>query len=418
MPFDLVPNADDSEQRLLFKIAAATSDVSDPPNPDETSQQLLRRIADATASGGGGGGAAWGAITGTLADQTDLNTALGLRTLNSAAAITGGTFAGVTGAGFRDTSAAFDVTQIFTSSTALDAGRSITWDVKNTSHSLKFTGASTVTFPVGTNTLLGSGVANTITTNGAASTPALTFSGSVVTGANAAPQLLFQPSGASAATFSTNGTVFASNQASGFTGNHFELCLNGSPANRILATYQGILYSYGGVRMSSPDLLTDYVTLDGSNGLLLSSNHRIGWYAAVVGSGVETAIYRRADNHLALGIASATPAAQTWGGQQGAGTNITGGTLNLGTRGTGTGTGGVINFQSHAAGASSSTLGTLATVMQITSATLVTLSSGVALRLGNAATTGLTAGVEAALTNATIVIEDSTGQAYRIPCII
>lgn len=34
------------------------------------------------------------------------------------------------------------------------------------------------------------------------------------------------------------------------------------------------------------------------------------------------------------------------------------------------------------------------------------------------ATTGLTAGVLAALTNATIVIYDATGQAYRVPCII
>lgn len=48
----------------------------------------------------------------------------------------------------------------------------------------------------------------------------------------------------------------------------------------------------------------------------------------------------------------------------------------------------------------------------------ITVASGQALKLGNAATTGLTAGVLAALTNATIVITDSTGQAYRIPCII
>lgn len=47
-----------------------------------------------------------------------------------------------------------------------------------------------------------------------------------------------------------------------------------------------------------------------------------------------------------------------------------------------------------------------------------TIASGKALKLGNAATTGLTAGVLAALTNATIVLTDSTGQAYRIPCII
>lgn len=44
--------------------------------------------------------------------------------------------------------------------------------------------------------------------------------------------------------------------------------------------------------------------------------------------------------------------------------------------------------------------------------------SGSSLTLGNAATTGLAAGVLAATTNATIVLTDSTGQAYRIPCII
>jgi hypothetical protein len=44
--------------------------------------------------------------------------------------------------------------------------------------------------------------------------------------------------------------------------------------------------------------------------------------------------------------------------------------------------------------------------------------SGATLTIGNAAVTGLTAGVLAATTNASIVITDQTGQAYRIPCII
>lgn len=48
----------------------------------------------------------------------------------------------------------------------------------------------------------------------------------------------------------------------------------------------------------------------------------------------------------------------------------------------------------------------------------LTIASGKTLRLGNAATTGLTAGVLSALTNASVVILDSTGQAYRVPCII
>lgn len=48
----------------------------------------------------------------------------------------------------------------------------------------------------------------------------------------------------------------------------------------------------------------------------------------------------------------------------------------------------------------------------------VKINSGSTFTLGNAATTGLSAGVLAALTNATIIITDSTGQAYRIPCVI
>lgn len=48
----------------------------------------------------------------------------------------------------------------------------------------------------------------------------------------------------------------------------------------------------------------------------------------------------------------------------------------------------------------------------------VAISSGTVFSLGNAATTGLVAGVLAAQTNASIVIKDVNGQAYRIPCII
>lgn len=48
----------------------------------------------------------------------------------------------------------------------------------------------------------------------------------------------------------------------------------------------------------------------------------------------------------------------------------------------------------------------------------ITIGSGKAIKLGNAAVTGLTAGVLAALTNASLTIVDSTGQVYRIPVII
>ena len=48
----------------------------------------------------------------------------------------------------------------------------------------------------------------------------------------------------------------------------------------------------------------------------------------------------------------------------------------------------------------------------------LTIASTKTLKLGNAAVTGLTPGVLAATTNATITITDSAGQVYRIPCII
>lgn len=56
------------------------------------------------------------------------------------AAITGGTIAGITGLGLRDTSAAFDVTLGFTSSVALTAARTLTLDLLNASRTVKLAG--------------------------------------------------------------------------------------------------------------------------------------------------------------------------------------------------------------------------------------------------------------------------------------
>jgi hypothetical protein len=194
MPYDLTPRVGDSAHQLLFKIAAATSDVANPPDPDESDNQLLRRIAAATAAGAGGGaggGAAWGAITGTLSAQTDLQTALDAKV--SAA---GGAFTGLTGAGFRDTSAAFDATLGFTSSTALTQARALTFDLVNGSRTFKMagnvdlggafttTGSGTIalggfTFTVpATGTAALRGVANTFTA-------AQTFNADVSLGASA-----------------------------------------------------------------------------------------------------------------------------------------------------------------------------------------------------------------------------------------
>lgn len=88
----------------------------------------------------------------------------------------GGTLSSLTGFSLRDTSAAYDLTIAATSTTALTAARSVTIDCNNTNHTLKFTAASTVTFPSGTNTLavLGGNAfteANTTTLTALGTTP-------------------------------------------------------------------------------------------------------------------------------------------------------------------------------------------------------------------------------------------------------
>lgn len=50
-------------------------------------------------------------------------------------------------------------------------------------------------------------------------------------------------------------------------------------------------------------------------------------------------------------------------------------------------------------------------------ATDVIIASGIGFQVGNTAVTGLVAGALAALTTASIVIKDSTGTAYRVPCV-
>jgi len=74
-------------------------------------------------------------------------------------------------------------------------------------------------------------------------------------------------------------------------------------------------------------------------------------------SSVDLVLRRRASAWLGLGTAAASPIEQTLSGCDGLGTNVTGGILNISAgRGTGTGIAGVLNFRSHAAAASGSTV--------------------------------------------------------------
>lgn len=195
------------------------------------------------------------------ANNAAARSALGLGSIAtqaaSAVAITGGTVAGLTGLGIRDTSAAFDVTLAAVSSTPLSAGRTLTLDLVNAARTIKLagnldlagnlttsganaltlttTGATNVTLPTsGTLAILG---ANTFTgqqilsANGAASTPPLTLTGTWFSGGSATttkPQLLVEPAGATSTAWSTAGTGLGVNAASGFTGNLIDLQLNGA----------------------------------------------------------------------------------------------------------------------------------------------------------------------------------------------
>ncbi len=80
----------------------------------------------------------------TAANNAAARTALG------AMASAGGSFTGLTGAGFRDTNSGtgFDVTLGFTSSVELTAGRALTIDMGNVAHTIALgTTAGTITFP-------------------------------------------------------------------------------------------------------------------------------------------------------------------------------------------------------------------------------------------------------------------------------
>lgn len=72
--------------------------------------------------------------------------------------------------------------------------------------------------------------ANTVTTNGAASTPVIKFTGSIFTGGSGTtttPFMLWQPTGTTAATdWSTSGTWWGVNAPTGFAGNFIDLRIN------------------------------------------------------------------------------------------------------------------------------------------------------------------------------------------------
>lgn len=164
------------------------------------------------------------------------------------------------------------------------------------------------------------------------------------------------------------------------------------------------------------------LTIVNTANINIASTTSFSWGSTNSATAPDLLLTRRAAASLRLGdVDAASPVAQKIAVQDvAAGTTDTAGAAFTigGSIGTGTGAGGSIIFQTApAAGGTASTKNTLANLATMNTTGLV-MASGKTLTLGNAATTGLTAGVLSALTNASVVILDSTGQAYRIPCII
>lgn len=306
----------------------------------------------------------------------------------------------------------------------------LTW---NAAQTFSFTSAQTMTFPAATDTLAGLGTTqtftgiNTFAPTAVANPTALSWSAqSVITG-----------------TSNTAGVdwAFKGSQGTG-TGAGGRQIIQLAPAGGSSSTPNALVssFTFANTSAAGPAITGDganpVLTLSNSNGTKLAYGN-VSFFAgsntAQISSTstgtIEFSTVNNAFIHIPAsanfsfgGVDAASAVAQTLSVQ-----NVVAGTSNvsganwthIGSLSTGSGVSGDMIFQTGGTGAGSTVQNTATTALTIKGATqTILVASGKILQLGNAATTGLTAGVLAALTNATIVISDSTGQAYRIPCII
>lgn len=212
---------------------------------------------------------------------------------------------------------------------------------------LSGTDATTMTFPATSDTVMGLATAQTVTaaqTNskaGAASVSATTYTGTPFagTGTTSFP-LIYANGGTGPTTFSVNGTYFGANSITGFTGNFIDFHLNGG-ASVFSVNQAGTIVSAGPITLGSASSLSF-----GSRGILASP------VAGNIQLGTQDA---------------ASPVAQILSIQSVvAGTSNTAGVSGTftGSRGTGTGVGGALIFQTAPAGTTGSAQNALVTVQK------------------------------------------------------
>ena len=310
-------------------------------------------------SSGGGGSSTWGAITGTLSNQTDLDTALGNKqplsanltalSLVDAGASNGGSIQLSTGAIDGGGNGGTAGTLSLAGGDGFDDGTSYNG---GNAGILSLNGAAGVSGYNG-----GSGGNITSSANGRYSGGSLTLNatssnsgGSINTTAGGN---LFMGAGNLTGP-ATSGTIFT-REGGTMTGTLVlpagspstpSLTLGDSTTGIYKVTTNAISFASNGAERFrvQATVVNSFVDFNISSSVSISSNS-------------DVFLGRRSAAWWGLGIASATPIEQTLSGCDGSTSNVTGGILNISAgRGTGTGISGVLNFRSHAAAASGSTV--------------------------------------------------------------
>lgn len=303
--------------------------------------------------------------------------------------------------------------------------------------------------------------------NGAASLASLLLNGTVFTGGSGTtnfPALFIQPSGTTAATtWSTSGTGLGMNLASGFAGNFLDFHSGGGVSNFLVSSSGTISIANSstvisgatsasawtingkGFRQtaaiwtdtsSSGTIAAEYInvfaapTLAFSNATTVTNAYNTYFTDPVAGTNATlTAKWALGADSASIGGTRTTSAGAILGASdiQAAGAS----TIAWSARSRlASSSDGLINLFNNAQtgftrlnfGGTTSSFPSL----KVSSATLQgRLADDSAftfvqakLQTDTNATTGLTAGVLATLTNASIVLYDATGQAYRVPCVI
>jgi len=223
-------------------------------------------------------------------------------------------------------------------------------------------------------------------TNGAASAPVVSLTGTTFTGGTATttkPTLVVEPSGTTSTGWSTSGTLIGANAATGFAGRLLDLQVAGS--SKFSVSSAGAVTSSGDFIITGTLLAYSNSAYMGSFGLAISSNSLLAFGSTTNASGAcDAFLSRSAAASLQLGASAASGwISQTLaagGGRVGTDTNNSPtNTLTIaGSRSTGTGTGGDLRLGVYGTnGTSGTAIGTLNTVLTVVAARKVINIAGI-----------------------------------------